>query len=246
MSPCIYIVRHPYEEPHHLHLELHFSNGERYWKTDLFDNADSLTKLANHLEEFPRHKDDVFLWQLGSEYQEDRWGYYFRFRVFVYDYAGHSAIQIRFNNNKKLPDREIVEFCMKADPAQINRLGKLFRDFSELKHEILLWGGHFDGLYVSQEDLIKNFNENSSETKVDMQNNNDDVFSQFNVARMRIREFEQKALKRLKVKKAKEHGLICSFCGTSVIDVERLIASEINKVFICNECIKNCGDLLNE
>ncbi len=277
MQPYIRITREPYEEPHHIHLSWEVCNGTQKWQFDYYDNVDSLTKFADSLEVFPRHLKDLFLWELGSEYPEDHWGYYFRLRVFVYDYSGHSAIQIRFNNNKKLPDREIVEFCMKADPAQINRLGKLFRGFSELKHEALIWEGDNEGLYESKHQAFMDDNENKFNSKelgklrestknvlagltareakalrtrfgieFAKDNNLEDVGRQFEVTRKRIKEIEEKALKKLRAKKEKQQIQNCSFCGKSIADVNKMIKSEINDTYICNECIKNCGDLLDD
>lgn len=153
MSPYIRITRIPYEEPHHIHLVWEVCNGNQKWNFDYYDNADSLIKFSEKLEVFPIHISDVFLWELGSEYPEDRWGYYFRFRTFVWNSVGHCAIQIRFNNNKILPYLEIAEFCIKVDAAEINRLGRLFRGFSELNHELLVWGGENEGLYTSEHEI---------------------------------------------------------------------------------------------
>lgn len=150
MHPHIRITRKPYEEPYHINLVLDVSNGKQKWGFEFYDNAESLHYLAENLEVFPRHKDDVFLWELGSERPEDRWAYYFRFRVFLTDAAGHCAIQIRWNNNQNLPDREIVEFCIKAEAGQINRLGQLCRRFAELKHELLVWEVNDGALYESK------------------------------------------------------------------------------------------------
>jgi hypothetical protein len=153
MHPYIRITRHPYEEPYHINLVMEASNGKQKWEMEYYDNAESLITWAENLEVFPRHKDDVFLWELGSERPEDRWAYYFRFRVFVTDPAGHCAIQIRFNNNQNLPDREAVEFCIKAEAGQINRLGQLCRKFAELKHELLVWEGNDGRLYESRHEV---------------------------------------------------------------------------------------------
>jgi hypothetical protein len=101
--------------------------------------ANVLHEWADHLETFPRHNTDVFLYEIGSERPEDRWGYYFRFRAFLTDALGHCAIHLRTNNNEDLPHREIAEFCIQAEPSQINCLGKLFREFAKLKHHTLDW-----------------------------------------------------------------------------------------------------------
>ena len=38
--------------------------------------------------------------------------------------------------------------------------------------------------------------------------------------------------------------LFCSFCGKSQAEVKKLVAGP--SVFICNECISLCNDILNE
>jgi hypothetical protein len=139
MANYIKIERLPYEEPYHLQLVWSASNGNVSACFDYYDNAESLIEIAEHLEQFPRHKDDVFLFEIGSEKAEDRFAYYFRFRLFTTDLVGNSAIQIRFSNNNELPYREIVEFCIRTEPASLNRLGNLFREFAKLQHDYLAW-----------------------------------------------------------------------------------------------------------
>jgi hypothetical protein len=135
----IRIIRTPYEEPHHIQLEIEASNGSHTAKFQVYVNATVLSEWAKHLEVYPRHNSDVFLFEIGSERSEDRWAYYFRLRVFMIDGSGHCAILLRTNNNQDLPDRELAEFCIRAEPSQINNLGKLFREFSKLKHHELEW-----------------------------------------------------------------------------------------------------------
>jgi hypothetical protein len=66
--------------------------------------------------------------------------FYFRFRVFAVNSVGHCAIQLRLNNNETLPHRELAEFCIRdVEPAQLNRLAQLLKQFAELKHEVLEW-----------------------------------------------------------------------------------------------------------
>lgn len=133
------IDRLPYEEPHSINLHFEASNDRLTAVFEVYCNPTDLSDIGRHLAEFPRHNDDFHLYELGSERKEDRWGYYFRFRVFQTDGLGHCAIQFRFNNNEDLPDTEISEFCIEAEAAQINRLGQLLITFSELKHEVLEW-----------------------------------------------------------------------------------------------------------
>ena len=39
-------------------------------------------------------------------------------------------------------------------------------------------------------------------------------------------------------------GIRCSFCGKCQKDVKQLIAGQ--KVYICNECVELCNDILND
>jgi Sigma-70, region 4/ClpX C4-type zinc finger len=73
----------------------------------------------------------------------------------------------------------------------------------------------------------------------------EDIGRQFDETRKRIKEIEEKALKKLKAKRDKKQNQNCSFCGKSVSDVKRIIKSEISNVYIYDECIKTCGDLLD-
>jgi hypothetical protein len=140
MRPSIRIVRYPYEEPYTLNLVITASNGNVGGRLEFYLGASELLKWAEELERFPMHARSVYLWEVGSEYPEDRFGFYFRLRLFTTDSLGHCAIQFRFNNNAALPDREISEFCIGGlEPAQINRLGQLCRKFAALKHEVLDW-----------------------------------------------------------------------------------------------------------
>ena len=139
MTNYIKIERIPYEEPYHIQLVWDVSNGNISSCFEYYDNAESLIEIAEHLEHFPRHSSDVFLYEIGSEKPEDRFAYYFRFRAFTTNSFGKTAIQIRFCNNRELPDKEIVEFCIQTEAAAINRLGKMFREFGKLEKEYMAW-----------------------------------------------------------------------------------------------------------
>lgn len=139
MSYFLRITRTPYEEPSHLQLLLEASNGGQSASLEIYVNADSIKEMASALEVFPRHALDAYLFEIGSEREEDRWAYYLRFRAFLTDALGHSALLFRFNNNRELPFRELAEFCIETEPASINRLGVLLREFLKLEHRTLYW-----------------------------------------------------------------------------------------------------------
>ena len=152
MTPSIKIIRHPYEEPYHLNLVMEATNGCLQGRLEFYCNASELIELADELETFPRHSSAEFLWELGSERPEDRFAHYFRLRLFTTDSVGHCAVQLRFNNNKDLPDREISEFCIKVEPSELKQLGKLVRKFSKLEHEALYWEPSGGQLYKAKKD----------------------------------------------------------------------------------------------
>ncbi|NJM77617.1 MAG: hypothetical protein HC852_19885 [Acaryochloridaceae cyanobacterium RU_4_10] len=142
MTPSIQIIRHPYEEPEQIHLELKVSNNCVIGICDFYANGDCFLEWAEILEKFPQYSQSVYLWEVGSERSEDKWAYYFRFRAFTTDSVGHCALQFRFNNNANLPQRKIFEFCIEAEAAAINRLGSLLRRFGQLEHCYLNWSLH--------------------------------------------------------------------------------------------------------
>jgi hypothetical protein len=55
------------------------------------------------------------------------------------DSAGHCALQLTLNNNRPSPDDGSCSFSIRAEPAAINRLGRLLTAFGELKHSELRW-----------------------------------------------------------------------------------------------------------
>lgn len=74
----------------------------------------------------------------------------------------------------------------------------------------------------------------------------EEVGKQFDVMRERIRQVEKKAMEKLKASKEKKIVPKCSFCGKPAKDVKKMIASELNHVHICDECIKSCMGLIDE
>jgi len=73
----------------------------------------------------------------------------------------------------------------------------------------------------------------------------EEIGNQFDETRKRIKEFEEKALKRLKNKENKLEAK-CSFCGKTTSEVEKMIASEIERANICKECILESLKLIQE
>ncbi len=142
MINLLEIERIPYEEPYHLNLVVKAATDIQCGQLEIYDNADFLKELADSLEQFPKNMEDQIKWELGSEKPEDKFAFYFLFRVFNHRAEGYtSRIHIRFNNNEKFPFRQISDFCIPCQPAGLNRLGKLLKEFAELKSKKLTWNG---------------------------------------------------------------------------------------------------------
>jgi hypothetical protein len=74
----------------------------------------------------------------------------------------------------------------------------------------------------------------------------EEVGKQFDITRARIKEIEEKALKRLGRHKRKEPvELTCSFCGKKKSEVSKFIQAD-SGVTICNECLKTCTDIIDK
>ena len=135
----IRITRTPYEEPYHLCLRLAASNGRLSGDLEYYCNASDLGSLGKQLADFAGLKTGDVTYELGSEKKEDRFAFYLGLRVRALDSRGHCAVVVRLNNNQEVPDKEVAEFCITAEVADVNRLGNLLIEFGRLQHRVLSW-----------------------------------------------------------------------------------------------------------
>lgn len=141
MEKLIKIIRQPYEEPYHINLIFRASNGECSGQLEIYDKASRLKELADILEDFPIKSTKKFIWELGSEKPEDKFAFYFKCEFSLVQLSSECAIGIRLNNNCEGIEKELSEFHIECTPAELNNLGKLFREFSKLEKETLTWNG---------------------------------------------------------------------------------------------------------
>lgn len=138
MTPFIEVVRRPYEEPYHLNLVVTASNGFQAASLQIYANATDLGTYASALCDVANRTSEA-LWELGSERSEENFAFYFRLRAHQLSGTGQCAVEIRFNNNRPPPDREISEFSIQALPSDLDRLAMLFERFGRLEHRKLTW-----------------------------------------------------------------------------------------------------------
>ena len=141
MAKSIKITRNPYEEPYHINLIFKASNGEISGQLEIYDKADILKKMADILEDFPFNNITTFMWELGSEKPKDNFAFYFKCEFSLIKHTSECVIGIRLNNNNDRIEKSISEFHIKCYPAELNKLGQLFREFSKLEKETLIWNG---------------------------------------------------------------------------------------------------------
>lgn len=139
MEPLIIVRRIPYEEPYHTRLELVVSNGVFGGSTDIYCGVQELKEIGDALQKFPARVGDEYRYVHGSEERENLFYRYFVLRAYTTDALGHCAIQFIINLNKDEPDEGVCRFSISAEAAAVNRLGKLFEQFSELKHLEFRW-----------------------------------------------------------------------------------------------------------
>jgi hypothetical protein len=142
LFPYIKITRHPYEEPHHLNLRIAASNGHAKGGLEYYCNANDLGAVGRQLTSFSGKRTENVVYELGSEKPEDRFAFFLSFRVSPLDSVGHCAVSLRLSNNRCVPEREVVEFSIPAEVADVNRLGRLLEEFDRLEHLVLEWEVH--------------------------------------------------------------------------------------------------------
>ncbi|MBV6413773.1 MAG: hypothetical protein OMOMHJEC_01592 [Xanthomonadales bacterium] len=147
MNSYLKLTRFAYEEPHNLELQLEVSNGIFSGALHIYLKRSDIEEIGSALLLFPRNSTDVYRFEVGSERLEDRWAYYFLLRAFTFGARGQSAILFRLNNNRDLPFRGLSEFCIEAEVAHINTLGRLLLEFGKLEHERLLWSNAESGVF---------------------------------------------------------------------------------------------------
>ena len=146
MASSITITRHPYEEPHFLNLVVRAATSGAVSEQEIYANATDLVASADALVGFPRHVDDAYSWELGSERPEQRFAFYFGLTVRQIRGSGRCAVHIRANNNCEFPDRRLAEFAFGAMPSDLDRLGRAFARFARLQDTMLEWTVEDDAL----------------------------------------------------------------------------------------------------
>ncbi len=153
----IQLKRYPYEEPDLLNLVVSVCKGDFAGCLEFYCDTNDLRNIGEALQSFPKKVPDEYVYEIGSNKPEVNFAFYFMICAYTLDKSGHCALQIVIDNNEKRPDEEACRFSIKADPAAIQRLGRLFLAFSQLKHHTMIWSlsGEHDCLVECEEQISR-------------------------------------------------------------------------------------------
>lgn len=147
----IIVKRYEYEEPHYLHLDFRISNANFTSSIDIYSSPEELKKIGQELASFPKKIGDEYRYVYGSEDPADRFYRYFHIKAYTTDLRGHCAIQFKIQLNQAEPNEGQSLFSLVAEPAEINRLGKVFIEFSKLKHKEFHWSPATDEMFKERQ-----------------------------------------------------------------------------------------------
>jgi len=122
----IAITRHLDDE----HFEILAASATHMATTDVYCEVEQFDMFGEQLMEFPRNLRDEVVFQSGSE--DPHFAYLARLRAFVYDSAGHVALQVVMRSNFTPPYTAQAHFFIHSEAAGLNRLGDALRRWVRL------------------------------------------------------------------------------------------------------------------
>tara|TARA_R110002124_G_scaffold286085_2_gene465873 strand:+ start:137 stop:565 length:429 start_codon:yes stop_codon:yes gene_type:complete len=120
-----------------IQFQFDFFNGINSTSIDFYGYDDQFQNFAKELCTFPKNIDSEVIYELGE--QGEKWAYYILVRVFCYENNGHTAIQIKIDNNSKEPFKSFCEFYILTVPASINKLGQLIKNWNPKIDKEIEW-----------------------------------------------------------------------------------------------------------
>jgi len=104
-----------------IELSISVSNGKYSATQDVWVYPRDITEFGNALKNFPQKLNDEVVFKCGSDGPSV--DCYVKIRVFIFDNAGHPAIEILFNNHQQAPDYADSHFYVKCEVNTLNKLG---------------------------------------------------------------------------------------------------------------------------
>ena len=120
------LVRLPYDDMD-WHVDLRATDGDFAARQDFYVNPRTLAEFAVGLSSFPKAMGDEVRFEIGAP--TGKWAYHVLMRAYLYDAAGHSALEFVVNNRGAPPVRRQSSFHIVCEAAAINRLGAEFQSW---------------------------------------------------------------------------------------------------------------------
>ncbi|MDH4259588.1 MAG: hypothetical protein OEW16_04715 [Gammaproteobacteria bacterium] len=114
-----------------LQLQLSAESGQRALSQDLYAYPEELREFGTKLEAFPSSVKDSVVFEYGTS--DPKVYCWVRLRAYVYDGAGHSALEVMAQNNLEPPVQASALFSVKLEAATLNKLGQELVAWSRLK-----------------------------------------------------------------------------------------------------------------
>lgn len=120
-----------------IQFQIELTNGVNLTSIDFYGYADEFQNFADGLCTFPKSIKAEIKYELGEQGQ--KWVYYIMLRVFCYENDGHSAVQIKIDNNRTEPNKSYSEFYILTVPASINKLGERLKNWNPKTENEIEW-----------------------------------------------------------------------------------------------------------
>jgi hypothetical protein len=133
----IEVRRFPYEEPYHTHLVVEASDGTFAGAVEFYCNIADISEIGTALGAFPSKVPDDYQYVCGSD--DPRVYSYLALRAYTTHSLGHCALQFVMKMNVKEPGEGSCRFSITAEPASIDRLGRLFLRLHEKAPSSFRW-----------------------------------------------------------------------------------------------------------
>jgi hypothetical protein len=120
-----------------INYQLSLSNGTTSTAISFYHDIDFFKKFAQDLINFPKTIDDSVLMEIGKD--NLKWAYWIRIRIYCYEPAGRTAIEIKINNNEEVPQTNKCEFFINTVPASINNFGQMLMNWNPEVSNKISW-----------------------------------------------------------------------------------------------------------
>ncbi|MGI9527458.1 MAG: hypothetical protein ACR2MS_10150 [Weeksellaceae bacterium] len=114
-------------------------NGICSVKIEVYGYDDDFQNFAKELIEFPQKITDEVKLEFGEK--DHKWAFYLMIKAYCYLNNGQSALEINAWNNGYLQTEFNTKFTLKSEPASLNRLGVLLKNWNPHNYENFEWKG---------------------------------------------------------------------------------------------------------